>query len=538
MQPTRRHLLITACLFLLTGIAQAQRMPQDSWCFSHKWGSSGTEDGQFNYPQGIVVSPDGLVFVADPSNNRIQVFNQDGTFVRKWMVFSPRGVAITQDGLVAVSSSSSVSIFDTDGTLVRTWGSSGSGDGQFSAALGIAVSPEGLVFVVDAGNSRVQVFNQDGNFICKWGTYGTLDGQFSSPNGIAFGTNGRVFVADQSNSRIQVFDQNGNFEHKWSVTSPRGVSVTQDGLVAVCHYSSGSWIRIFEPDGTLIRVWAANYEGIATTTNGLIFATGYSSVEVFSPAGYRVFSRFGNSSLPQVVQTAQRPGTPYLDVDYVVWDGDNTNVTVAAAAFKDGVNSLNNFIGVRSFVDGSESAIGSNVLANVTNRFTWNVAADWQADYVNLKVRMMAQDERGLMSVGFVTLPENLTNALPALTISQSPITHSDMLPLWYWLLATGGEAIELTSGAVYGVGGSYDGVMLAQGITTTAAGRTFLFDRMGVREATVAELNRAKTGPAGVVNQWTPRITVGPNDRPKLVNEYGFDTGDWGADGWWVVKE
>ncbi len=71
----------------------------------------------------------------------------------------------------------------------------------------------------------------------------------------------------------------------------------------------------------------------------------------------------------------------------------------------------------------------------------------------------------------------------------------------------------------------------------TTVAGRQFLFERLGVREATQAETRRALEGNVpGTVNQWTPRFTVGPSDRPKKVNEYGFDTGDWGSTARWVV--
>jgi len=146
MQPIRRHLLITACLFLLAGIAQAQRMPQDSWYFSHKWWRSGTGDGQFNKPSGVTVAPDSRVIVADTGNNRIQVFEADGTFVRKW-------------------------------------GSTGTLDGQFNKPSGVTLASDRRVIVADTGNHRIQVFEADGTFVRKWGSYGTGDGQLSSPYG-------------------------------------------------------------------------------------------------------------------------------------------------------------------------------------------------------------------------------------------------------------------------------------------------------------------------------------------------------------------
>ena len=40
--------------------------------FVTKWGSSGSGDGQFDHPKGIVVAPDGSLYVSDKGNNRIQ----------------------------------------------------------------------------------------------------------------------------------------------------------------------------------------------------------------------------------------------------------------------------------------------------------------------------------------------------------------------------------------------------------------------------------------------------------------------------------
>jgi DNA-binding beta-propeller fold protein YncE len=73
-----------------------------------------------------------------------------------------------------------------------------------------------------------------------------------------------------------------------------------------------------------------------------------------------------------------------------------------------------------------------------------------------------------------------------------------------------------------------------ASGTSTTASGRAYLFAKMGLREATAAEILRAmEAGTPGVINQWDPKLRVGPDERPAKINAYGFDTG---ADGYWVV--
>ena len=114
-----------------------------------------------------------------------------------------------------------------------------------------------------------------------------------------------------------------------------------------------------------------------------------------------------------------------------------------------------------------------------------------------------------------------------------------------YWTPPSGTKQLippkNLFTG-VAGTGGTYayynpDGTNhLASGTATTVAGRTYIFDKMGYREATSAEVTRAKNaGTPGTINQWDPKLRVGPDERPTKVNAYNFETS---ADGTWVVPK
>ena len=48
--------------------------PQNSRTWHKKWGSYGSEDGQFKDPEHLAVDSDGNVYVSDKLNNNIQVF--------------------------------------------------------------------------------------------------------------------------------------------------------------------------------------------------------------------------------------------------------------------------------------------------------------------------------------------------------------------------------------------------------------------------------------------------------------------------------
>jgi DNA-binding beta-propeller fold protein YncE len=92
------------------------------------WGSKGTGDGQFDDPTSVAVDPTtNKVYVADPRNKRIQVFDSNGRFLTKWVIpewGQPAGfedLAIdSKTGRLYASSANinAVFIFDLNGTRI------------------------------------------------------------------------------------------------------------------------------------------------------------------------------------------------------------------------------------------------------------------------------------------------------------------------------------------------------------------------------------------------------------------------------------
>ncbi len=101
-------------------------------------------------------------------------------------------------------------------------GVSGNGPDVFDRPTGIAVAPNGDIFVSDGHypnkheTARVMKFAKDGSFIKAWGHKGAAPGDFDEPHDIFIGgSQNRLYVADRRNNRIQVFDQDGNFIAAW-----------------------------------------------------------------------------------------------------------------------------------------------------------------------------------------------------------------------------------------------------------------------------------------------------------------------------------
>ena len=136
------------------------------------WGGEGKGPGKFRDPCGIAVGPDGSVYVSDEGADRqtISKFTSDGTFVTSWLSAppgsgwrSPWGMDVGPDGnLYVIHFFGGVSVFSPDGELLTSFGTRGPydgahGPGEFAKSAGIAVAPDGRVYVGDGGNFRVQV---------------------------------------------------------------------------------------------------------------------------------------------------------------------------------------------------------------------------------------------------------------------------------------------------------------------------------------------------------------------------------------------
>jgi len=128
------------------------------------FGSDGSAPGQFIEPVGITVNAANEVIVADTGNRRLQIFNADGAFQHEWPMFGmeefytePYLATRANDVFVTDSFNHRFARYD-DGKLTGVWGKSGSGSGEFNRPIGIAVAPDGSVYVSDTLNNRIQKF--------------------------------------------------------------------------------------------------------------------------------------------------------------------------------------------------------------------------------------------------------------------------------------------------------------------------------------------------------------------------------------------
>ena len=197
-------------------------------------GNAGTGPGQFTSPRAIAAGPDGLLYVADSGNQRIEVLDADGNVVRTWgsagdgpgQFQEPWGIAVSIDGRVYVADTWNhrIQVFDEQGKYLFSWGqfvdTRGQADGEpggFWGPRDLALDAAGNVYVADTGNKRIQEFSPGGEFIAQWGGAGVIPGRFDEPTSLAFGPDGSMYVADAWNHRVQKFTSDFTPVTQWSI---------------------------------------------------------------------------------------------------------------------------------------------------------------------------------------------------------------------------------------------------------------------------------------------------------------------------------
>lgn len=128
--------------------------------FVKSWGGHGTEPGKFEVAHGIALDAKGLLWVADRENQRIQVFDDDGKFIRELKYAGlPCSLQIGDQAIYMVNGFAGQLLrLDLNGKVMAAVGKAGKGLGEFGEAHFVAVSPKGDIYVADTVNSALQKF--------------------------------------------------------------------------------------------------------------------------------------------------------------------------------------------------------------------------------------------------------------------------------------------------------------------------------------------------------------------------------------------
>lgn len=248
-------------------------------------------------PQGIALDAAGNLYIADSSNHCIRKVSTDGVIST---VAGNGAAGYSGDGGAAASAS-----------LYRP--------------LGVAVDAQGQIFIADTLNNRIRVVAADGTIstIAGTGAYGdsgdgdeALKASFRFPSGIAVGPEGNVYVADTHNSRIRRLTPHTPDEGELASIDLVTSSSAAGGFRAV---APGSWMEIYGSNlASTTREWArADFYGVKAPTalGGTRVTIGGQDafVSYVSPVqvNVQVPSGVENGSQPVTVTTEIGTSEPY-----------------------------------------------------------------------------------------------------------------------------------------------------------------------------------------------------------------------------------
>lgn len=195
------------------------------------WGQPGTygfnaptePTDAFWGPRDIAISADGRIYIADTGNKRVRVYRMNDEGRAAWLydigsggsgagqLDEPNGLAIHPDGrlFVADTWNRRVSVFTTEGVFltsfnVRAWYQTNTGNLPY-LALDVA---RDLLYVTDPDSGRVLVYTLRGECVGSFGGVGdnpAITSQFKTASGIVVDARGFVYVSDAGNNRVLKF---------------------------------------------------------------------------------------------------------------------------------------------------------------------------------------------------------------------------------------------------------------------------------------------------------------------------------------------
>ena len=208
--------------------------------------------------RGITFDLKGNIWVVDMGNNKVLKLSQDGQLLQtihhagsviehfnRNLLNYPLGVSVSPEGLIYICDSGNhrVTVHDKEGMFLFAFGSKGSGPGCFDEPYDVTFCSENLVYVTDEWNSRVCVWSKEGSFQRGFKTKYT-------PTYIAATGDNQLLITSLSSDTVMVYTLGGQLVHEFGesgsepgrFTVPTGICVDDSGAVYVADYYNSAQV--------------------------------------------------------------------------------------------------------------------------------------------------------------------------------------------------------------------------------------------------------------------------------------------------------
>ena len=120
-----------------------------------------------------------------------------------------------------------IQIFDENGTFIRKFGSEGKENGKLEGPFGLGLLSNGNLVVGEYINNRISIFDNQGKFKI------IADGELKDPSHLFIDSGDNILITDGENQRIAIYSsQTGNmFKSIKTMENPRGIAMDRDGRI-------------------------------------------------------------------------------------------------------------------------------------------------------------------------------------------------------------------------------------------------------------------------------------------------------------------
>jgi RHS repeat-associated protein len=276
-------------------------------------------------PYGVAVGPDGSLYIAEDVGQRVRRVSPsgiittvagstsglicytptdacgDGGPATQALLSNPDGVAVGADGSVYIADRSDHRIrrVSPSGIITTVAGTGAyglSGDGgpaiaaQLNSPFGVAVAPDGALYIADTNNRRIRRVGPDGIIDTVAGTVfgSTGDGgpaiqaSLRQPWRVALGPDGSLYIADHSDQRVRRVGPDGIIQ---TVAGTGTFGYNGDGGPATAAQLASPDDVAVAPDGSLYIADSANYRVRWVGSDGMIATVAGSGTSGFSGDG-------------------------------------------------------------------------------------------------------------------------------------------------------------------------------------------------------------------------------------------------------------
>lgn len=152
------------------------------------------------------------LYVTDGKASKVLIFDLAGNLLKTFgqgKIFFPQGIAVSSDGRIFVAEAlmARISIFSPQGEFLEFFGERGDAPGQFDNPKDIAFGPDGMLFIIDARKPGLLIYDKDLQALLVFSTARssvnplTLD----SPGGLFVSADGRIMIVDRLMKRFSLW---------------------------------------------------------------------------------------------------------------------------------------------------------------------------------------------------------------------------------------------------------------------------------------------------------------------------------------------